>query len=220
MACCAAPRLRRQQRHRRRRLLFGLHGRAVYKCTAASPSVCTTSIRLRQQHGGSRERSAIRPVKTAARRAARASTPTTTSTAVCGNNVIEDNETCDPPAVGNGLRGQLQGRSKLDLPASRCVLQEPACGDNIVQAGEGCDPPNVGNGCSAACQPESGYTCVGLGPSTCVKPACGNGVIEPEKNATTATLSRPTAARLARSRPVGLAPRRGVPLLAQVRWTA
>lgn len=45
----------------------------------------------------------------------------------------------------------------------------PGCGDATVGASEGCDDGNVddGDGCSAVCQVEPYYGCMGSGPSVC-----------------------------------------------------
>ena len=63
--------------------------------------------------------------------------------AVCGNSVIEDAETCDPPAVGNGCSAQCNVENGWTCPQPGISFKNPSCGDNIVQAlqGEGCDPP-------------------------------------------------------------------------------
>lgn len=107
--------------------------------------------------------------------------PDTSDPAVCNNGVIEDGETCEPIAVGSGCSATCQVENGWTCPQAGVCFRNPFCGDNIVQAtrGEECDPPSPGNGCSATCQEESGWICVGLGPSTCVQPVCGNGVVDP-----------------------------------------
>lgn len=54
------------------------------------------------------------------------------------------------------------------------------CGNGVIETGELCDQGggNVanGDGCSATCQVESGYTCMGT-PSVCTNP-CGNGTLD------------------------------------------
>lgn len=102
-------------------------------------------------------------------------------TPVCGDGIIQPGEGCEPPAAGAGCTALCAVETGWTCPQPGYCFRNPFCGDSIVQAsqGEACDPPNVGNGCSAACKVEPGWTCVGLGPSTCVKPVCGNGTVEP-----------------------------------------
>lgn len=52
------------------------------------------------------------------------------------------------------------------------------CGDSAVGTGETCDDGNTtaGDGCSATCQREPGYSCMGT-PSACTF-VCGNGMVE------------------------------------------
>ena len=95
----------------------------------------------------------------------------------CNNNVLEAGEECfnDGVACKN-----CKVQPGYTCPQPGVCFALPACGDGTVNPGEGCDDKNLGNGdgCSATCTVESGYTCVGLGPSVCVKPVCGNGVLE------------------------------------------
>jgi len=151
-----------------------------HKCTAASPSVCTTSITCGNSMVEPGE-VCDPPGQNGCKAGCKSFDPDTTSGAVCGNSIIEDTETCDPPAVGNGCAATCKVETGWTCPQAGVCFKNPFCGDNIVQSaqGEACDPPAVGNGCSATCKVEAGWTCVGLGPSTCVKPVCGNGVIEP-----------------------------------------
>jgi hypothetical protein len=89
--------------------------------------------------------------------------------AVCGNNVIEPGEQCDPPnnttcnsmcqlnpTCGNGVldpgeqcdpRVPLTGNPNCNPD---CTLK-PVCGNGIIEMGEQCDPPN-GTTCSPTCQ--------------------------------------------------------------------
>ncbi|MCL4228445.1 MAG: DUF4215 domain-containing protein, partial [Myxococcales bacterium] len=56
----------------------------------------------------------------------------------------------------------------------------PVCGNGVIEGFETCDDGGTGDGdgCSALCQIESGWDCVGA-PSTCTPQAvCGNGVVE------------------------------------------
>ncbi len=54
----------------------------------------------------------------------------------------------------------------------------PPCGDGILGMGEACDDGNMvsGDGCSASCEVEDGYACMGE-PSMC-EPLCGNGTLD------------------------------------------
>ncbi len=67
---------------------------------------------------------------------------------VCGNEIVEFGEDCDPPDA-------------IDCDDA-CATIPAVCGNGIVQAGEDCEPPGT-TGCDAACQ---------------VIPVCGDGVIE------------------------------------------
>ncbi len=82
------------------------------------------------------------------------------TTAVCGNGILESGEECDD---GNTVSG--------DGCSSTCTLESPVpvCGNGIVEGGEECDDGNTisGDGCSASCTIE---------PPPAV---CGNGILEP-----------------------------------------
>ena len=151
-----------------------------HTCTQASPSVCSSSI---QCGNGNVEPGEIcdPPGVDGCKAGCKSFDPDTTVSTQCGNSIIEGTETCDPPMVGNGCTALCKVEVGYTCPQAGVCFKNPACGDNIVQTaqGEGCDPPNVGNGCSAACKVEAGWTCVGLGPSTCVKPVCGNKIVDP-----------------------------------------
>jgi cysteine-rich repeat protein len=45
----------------------------------------------------------------------------------------------------------------------------PVCGDDVISGTETCDDGNTvdGDGCSSSCQVESGFACVGVGPTSC-----------------------------------------------------
>ena len=60
---------------------------------------------------------------------------------------------------------------------SVCVPPAIACGNGIKEQNEACDDGNIvnGDGCSAMCQVELGFQCVGT-PSVCAT-VCGDGVI-------------------------------------------
>jgi cysteine-rich repeat protein len=105
--------------------------------------------------------------------------PETAAPPFCGNSVIEQGETCDPPNGNQGCSATCAVQNGWTCPQAGVCSRNPFCGDNVVQKaqGEDCDPPNT-TGCSASCKALPGYTCVGLGPSLCEKPICGNGTIE------------------------------------------
>jgi fibro-slime domain-containing protein len=151
-----------------------------YSCNQAEPSVCGSSIAC---GNGKVEPGEVcdPPGTDGCLAGCKSFKPDTSNPAMCGNNLIEDTETCDPPDVGNGCTAACKVENGFTCPQAGVCFKNPFCGDNIVQAAqaEGCDPPNVGNGCSAACKVEGGWTCVGLGPSTCIKPVCGNSVVDP-----------------------------------------
>jgi len=91
---------------------------------------------------------------------------------VCGDNIIDAPETCEPPGTatcsatcqiaGSGGEcndGIIQGTEQCDDGAAnsdtrpnacRTNCTKPKCGDNVVDAGEQCDPPN-GTTCTAQC---------------------------------------------------------------------
>lgn len=116
--------------------------------------------------------------------------PTQVGAAICGDGVVNGNETCDD---GNRASG--------DGCSSKCVLEvglicndagvcvspnDPSgptvpggyCGDGTFNIGESCDDGNNenGDGCSASCSVETGYVCPGGG--NCHEPVCGDRMIE------------------------------------------
>lgn len=101
-----------------------------------------------------------------------------TQAPVCGNDLIEGTETCDP-SDGVACKS-CKVQPGYTCPQAGFCFANPKCGDGTVNTGEACDDGDVsgGDGCSSTCTVESGYTCVGLGPSVCVKPVCGNGTVE------------------------------------------
>jgi fibro-slime domain-containing protein len=100
----------------------------------------------------------------------------------CGDDVIEGTEKCEPPMPNAGCSDTCQVEAGWTCPQPGFCFPTPKCGDGIVQAdrGETCDDGDLtgSDGCDAACKVEGGWTCVGLGPSTCVKPVCGNSIVE------------------------------------------
>jgi TolB protein len=83
-----------------------------------------------------------------------------TLTPVCGNQIIEAGETCDPPGVPGP--NPLQPGICRAAPAPACTY----CGDGIPNNGEQCDDGNgiPGDGCENNCTNT---------------PVCGNGILEP-----------------------------------------
>lgn len=96
---------------------------------------------------------------------------------VCGNGIVEVDETCDDEdtAPGDGCDAECQieaGFSCSGAP-STCA----ACGDGFVDPGEACDAGElIGNGtpgCSDTCEVIPGWECFNE-PSMC-GPVCGDG---------------------------------------------
>lgn len=81
------------------------------------------------------------------------------------NGSVQGSEQCDD---GNAVN--------TDACLSTC--KTATCGDGYVRSGsEGCDDANTtnGDGCSSTCTVESGWSCTGTAPSSCVE-VCGNGI--------------------------------------------
>ncbi len=113
--------------------------------------------------------------------------------AVCGNGIVELNETCDD---GNTMSGdgcsstcQIEAGYSCPTPGSACKVGKAYCGDGILQTGgEQCDDGNTkpGDCCNGTCQLEPNCKCVTPVPaltpphqvcsSTII---CGDGVVEP-----------------------------------------
>ncbi len=64
---------------------------------------------------------------------------------VCGNDVLEPGEGCDPP---NGVD------CDTNCQPSSCPIPTSACGNGVVDAGEACEPPGAGD-CDAECRSTS-----------------------------------------------------------------
>ncbi len=94
--------------------------------------------------------------------------------AICGNKIIEQNETCDDGNTTNG-----------DGCSAKCKIEsgpgnsDPYCGNGKIEGEEACDDKNNTNddGCSSTCAKETGYDCQGE-PSQCFDISkCYNGII-------------------------------------------
>ncbi|HEV7731814.1 MAG TPA: hypothetical protein VGR62_06615 [Candidatus Binatia bacterium] len=70
---------------------------------------------------------------------------------VCGNDVLEPGEACDPP---NSVD------CDTNCQPSSCPVPTSACGNGIIDGGEACEPPGAGD-CDAECQTSS---CTTPGP--------------------------------------------------------
>jgi fibro-slime domain-containing protein len=153
-----------------------------FSCTQASPSVCTSTIEC---GNGKVEPGEVcdpdAPGPAGCNGTCDGYTPLP-HVPECGDDVIEAPETCDPPAAGMGCSAQCKVEGGWTCPQPGFCFRTPECGDGIVQTdiAETCDDgdKDSNDGCSSSCKVETGWTCVGLGPSLCVKPACGNGVVE------------------------------------------
>lgn len=74
-----------------------------------------------------------------------------------------------PPVADAGTALAMDARVEIVDAASPAI-----CGNAQREGAETCDDGNAvsGDGCSAACQAEAGYTCVGAGASSCAHPTC------------------------------------------------
>ena len=110
---------------------------------------------------------------------------------VCGNGVVEGDETCDDGNTADG-----------DGCSSSCTLEDPVCGNGIVEVGEQCDDGNTADndGCSSTCtfeldgparcgdgflQPDLGEECDDGNTidtdgctNACTLPRCGDGIVQ------------------------------------------
>ncbi len=110
----------------------------------------------------------------------------TAERAVCGNGILEAEESCDDAnsTPGDGCSGICLVESGFTCP----VVGEPCesnlyCGDGLAGPDEGCDDGNAeaGDGCSESCQVEEGYSCgePGLPCTPTEEPAvCGNALVD------------------------------------------
>ena len=106
----------------------------------------------------------------------------------CGNDVVENTEACDGPAldgqncVSQGFgSGTLACDSACTFDTSGC--SPPFCGDGLIQPIEDCEGFDLGGGtCATAgfgsgtlsCNPDCSYN-----TSLCNPPACGDGILQP-----------------------------------------
>jgi cysteine-rich repeat protein len=103
-------------------------------------------------------------------------------TPICGDSLVKGSEQCDLGAA-NGTLTCTYGLTTCSVCTSTCTTGTPVtsyCGDSKIDAAhETCDDGNsaAGDGCSAACAPETGFTCVSLSlPSTCASNTGDNNV--------------------------------------------
>jgi hypothetical protein len=71
---------------------------------------------------------------------------------VCGNEVVEEGEQCDPPGRIDELLVCSESCQLLEVPEPG---PEPVCGNEVVEPGESCDPPgriDEVHVCDATCQ--------------------------------------------------------------------
>lgn len=160
-----------------------------FACTMASPSVCTPDTEC-----GNGELDPIftgntitgwevcdPPGEQGCKAGCTGFDPQTAEPAKCGSPyVVEAGEDCDKPAADPGCSATCKVEPGYSCPPVGACTLIPRCGDNTVDfaLGEACDPPKVGQGCSATCKVENGWVCTGLTNSVCVKPVCGNSVVE------------------------------------------
>ena len=85
---------------------------------------------------------------------------------------ITQNQDCDDGYYVSGIDDDGKIKCK-PLPSD----SNSVCGDNIITAPETCDDGNTanGDGCSAVCQVDAGFSCVG-NPSTC-SAVCDDGIV-------------------------------------------
>jgi fibro-slime domain-containing protein len=100
---------------------------------------------------------------------------------VCGNSLIDANETCDD---GNNQGGDGCSSTCTVEPGYKCAALgaacvAAACGDGIVAGTEDCDDGNTteNDGCSSICRLNDGYVCPVQG-QPCIKTTCGDGKVE------------------------------------------
>jgi fibro-slime domain-containing protein len=103
--------------------------------------------------------------------------------AVCGNAIIEGDETCDDgnPTVNDGCTACRIDPGYSCPTAGVACTQNERCGDGIVDLDlkEECDDKNTtpGDGCGALCKIEPNYTCPQAGQLCKSTIVCGDGLI-------------------------------------------
>src|SRR5262245_44818906 len=111
------------------------------------------------------------------------------STVVCGDGVRGRGEACDDgnTAAGDGCAANcktIEPYYVCRTPGMPCT-EVHLCGDGRLDSNEGCDDGNVADvdaegkpdGCSARCQIEPSFKCMGS-PSTCTPTNCGDRMVE------------------------------------------
>jgi cysteine-rich repeat protein len=103
----------------------------------------------------------------------------------CGDSEIQpaDGEVCDGPDLGGETCLSLGYMGGLLACAGDCQSFDPGgcttplCGNGRLEPGEQCDDGDTlpGDGCTASCQEENGWECLGE-PSTC-ETICGDGLV-------------------------------------------
>lgn len=120
-----------------------------------------------------------------------------TSSAVCGNQIVEVGEACDDgntnsddgcsadcSKIEEGFSCPMEGGDCEEEGDTPQPTPKPNCGNRMLDSGEVCDDGNTnsGDGCSADCSAiEEGYQCLFPGVA-CLKidtyqPMCGDGIL-------------------------------------------
>ncbi len=106
-----------------------------------------------------------------------------------GLSACDDDEKTKPPADVSDTTETTDTTDTVDVPDVQPDVPEetelppaPVCGNGVIEGAEACDDGNTddGDGCSALCEIEAGWVCVGE-PSECEEASsivCGDGVIQ------------------------------------------
>ena len=106
---------------------------------------------------------------------------TTCHEVICGDGVIEGDETCDDGNAisedGCSIICELEDDwvcETNDISPQTVNCHEVVCGDSVIEGAEECDDGNIeiGDGCGSDCAQELGYLCVGE-PSSCLREGAG-----------------------------------------------
>jgi fibro-slime domain-containing protein len=104
--------------------------------------------------------------------------------ALCGNGVLEGDETCDDGNTrpGDGCSGICRLEPNFDCPTvGQPCMSTIRCGDGKIEGNEACDDGNAaaGDGCSATCTVEEGWACARAGErcTRVMTGRCGDGVV-------------------------------------------